>query len=390
MPRKMSMYNKIRSFFMKAFFRDVYDPKTKTWNHFELRRRAKGYVAVLVAFVVFFGGIGYLGVKVYGDYREKRLAVDYDGAGDEDVVVKIPEGANSDLVADILITAEVVKTAKAFNKAFSMYGDSKKLMAARYKLKKHMSAEAAVKALMDAKNITHNKLTLVEGLTLKQAVAEIARVSEIKPEQITKGLADWEKYGLPKWANGKAEGFLFPDTYELDDKDDVIKILKRPVGRFNEIAKEINLEEKAKEIGRTPMEILTIASIVQAEVRKTDDMPKVASVIYNRLKKDMMLQMDSTVHYYAGKDGKVTTTSEQRNDPNPYNTYKHKGLPPGPINAPGKDAILAALNPMDTGWLYFATIDLDSGETTFSNTEEEHKNNEKRLQEWCAAHEGKC
>lgn len=384
------MFNKMRSFFMKAFFRDVYDPQTKTWDRLELRHRAKGYLAVLVALIIFFGGIGYLGLKAYSDYREKKLAIDYPGEGDEEVTIKIPEGATPDSVADILLTADVVKTAKAFNKAFLMYGDSKKLLAARYKLKKHMSAELAVKALMDAKNITRNKLTLVEGLTIKQAVAEIAKTSDFKPEEITKALSDGEEYGLPKWANGNPEGFLFPDTYELDDKEDVLQLIKRPVGRFNEIATEIDLEAKAKELGRTPLEILTIASIIQAEVRKTDDMPKVSSVIYNRLKKDMLLGMDSTVHYFAGKDGKVTTTDAQRNEDNPYNTYKHKGLPPGPINAPGKEAILAALNPEQSDLLFFVTVDLDSGETIFVNTEEEHKQNVKRFQEWCAAHEGKC
>jgi UPF0755 protein len=133
----------------------------------------------------------------------------------------------------------------------------------------------------------------------------------------------------------------------------------------------------------SPQEVVTVASIVQSEARNASDFPKVARVIYNRLDRGMPLQMDSTVHYAVGKSGQLTTTDEDRASSSPYNTYRFPGLPPGPIASPGDAALKAALHPADGDWIYFVTVNPDTGETKFAVTNAQHQRNVAQLREFC-------
>jgi UPF0755 protein len=134
----------------------------------------------------------------------------------------------------------------------------------------------------------------------------------------------------------------------------------------------------------SPNDIVTIASLIQAEASRPQDMPKVASVIYNRLDIDMPLQFDSTLHYAVDSRGEVTTSDDLRNLDSPYNTYKHTGLPPTAIDSPGRDAIDAALHPAETDYLYFVTVNLATGETLFASTLAEHDQNVQKYYDYCA------
>lgn len=116
----------------------------------------------------------------------------------------------------------------------------------------------------------------------------------------------------------------------------------------------------------------------------------VSAVIMNRLEQGMPLQMDSTVHYALQDFAKVTTTAKDREVDSPYNTYLNKGLPPGAISNPGQAALAAASAPADTDALFFVTVDLESGETRFAATLEEHNVNVAVFQQWCQANEGRC
>src|SRR5690606_16365559 len=170
-----------------------------------------------------------------------------------------------------------------------------------------------------------------------------------------------------------------------------LDLLKRMVAEFNRGAKDIKLEDRASSLGLTPLELVTVASIVEREAGSAnpDDRARVARVIVNRLAQDMPLQMDSTVHYAVNDYATTTTTDEQRAVDSPYNTYKHKGLPPGPIAAPGRAALEAATSPAAGDWLYFVTVNLDTGETRFAVTYEEHEANVALFQQWCQANPGK-
>jgi UPF0755 protein len=137
-------------------------------------------------------------------------------------------------------------------------------------------------------------------------------------------------------------------------------------------------------------ETLIIASLIQGEAAAADDLPKVSRVIRNRLEEGEPLGFDSTIHYIAQERGRAGTTDEQRGVEDPYNTYLNAGLPPGPINSPGVAAIEAALNPAEGDWMYFVTVNPETGETVFTETFEEHQEQVERFNQWCRDNPDSC
>jgi UPF0755 protein len=160
------------------------------------------------------------------------------------------------------------------------------------------------------------------------------------------------------------------------------------IDRFDQALKDTDLVSRAALVGKTPYEVLTIASLVQAESKLPVDMPKIARVLYNRLEKGMRLQLDTTVLYANGGKKGLTTTAAQRAIDSPYNTYKVDGLPAGPIDSPGQEAIEAALNPAVGPWLFFVAVNPDTGETKYAVTPEEHARNVEEFRAWLRAHPG--
>ncbi len=211
--------------------------------------------------------------------------------------------------------------------------------------------------------------------------------------------ADFEKWldqadqlGLPDYAGGNPEGYLFPATYELGTKPTAKKILTAMIERWQQAADGADLEAAADELGYTPAELMTIASLVEAEARP-DDMSKVARVIYNRLENPGTagtigrLEIDATVNYALNRRLGVTLSSEDKDVDSPYNTYAVEGLPPGPIEAPGDDAIEAALHPADGDWYYYVTVNLRTGETKFAETYDEFLGYKAEYTQYCETSE---
>lgn len=215
-------------------------------------------------------------------------------------------------------------------------------------------------------------VTVKEGLRLSAVLRQLSAATG-KPVQAFEQAAEAGKaLGLPAYAKGKLEGFAFPGTYEVSPESTPEEILAATVTRFHRAAENADLVNGARRVGRTPLEIVTIASIVQAETLDERDMPKVARVIHNRLnrKPEMRLQLDSTVLYGLNKYGVEASPKDLRSR-SPYNTYAHLGLPPGPIGNPGADAIEAALKPAKGAWLYFVTTDPKKGTVEFAASESE-------------------
>lgn len=238
--------------------------------------------------------------------------------------------------------------------------------------------------LLDSSNQILLEVTFPEGTTNAAQFDIIVKTTGLSLEDVEKAAADPSKFELPAYADGQLEGFLFPAKYQVAEPPVASAIMTTQVKQFNRIAEKISLESLASETGHKPLDVVITASIIASEVKKPADQPMVAAVIYNRLAAGMKLEMDSTVHYAVGKTGQVTTTSEDRANPSPYNTYVHTGLPPGPISNPGQTALEAALSPADTDALYFVTVDLDTGETRFAATLQEHEANVKQFQQWCS------
>ncbi|MFG1749114.1 endolytic transglycosylase MltG [Streptosporangium sandarakinum] len=168
------------------------------------------------------------------------------------------------------------------------------------------------------------------------------------------------------------EGFAFPGTYEVSPTSSPHEILTTMVTRFKRAAEDSGLVDGARRVGRTPLEIMTIASIVQAEATDKRDMPKIARVIYNRLNHtpEMKLELDSPLLYGLNKYD-IQASNDDLKSRSRYNTYARLGLPPGPISNPGDDAIEAALKPAAGPWLFFVTTDPKKGITKFAVSQSE-------------------
>jgi UPF0755 protein len=297
----------------------------------------------------------------------------------------------------ILVKEDVVRSTKAFQGAAAKQAKSTAIQAGTYKMKTHLPAAAAVARLIDPATYKVVKRVLVrEGLRVSAIVPVLAKGTGLTEDQFNAVLKDPSKLGLPAYAGNNPEGFLFPDSYEVADKPDALTIIKTMTAESAAVAASEDLVNRAAAMGMTPLQVLTVASIIEAEVNRPEDRPMVARAIYNRLQgktesgQPMKLQLDSTVIYANGGTGTLTTTDAQRALDSAYNTYKVDGLPPGPINSPGKSAIEAALNPADGTWIYWVVVNPQTGETKFGSTLAEHQANVAQFQAWCQANKGKC
>ncbi|WP_350275249.1 endolytic transglycosylase MltG [Kribbella sp. HUAS MG21] len=358
-------------------------------------RRAFGCFAGLVSLLV-VGALVAGAVIGFGKGKDALAGVfsapDYEGAGTGTVIVEITKGQATASIADTLEKKEVVKSARAFERVARDDPRSLQIQAATYTLRKHMSAKAALDLMLNtAESVRVARISVPAGKT-KAEVAMILQGSKLKlpAGAAAKALGTPAQLGLPPYARGNAEGFLSPGTYDVPKNATAYTMIKLMTANYAKNAASLDLVNTAKRKKLDPYQAVIVASIIGAETNRSEDYAKVARVIYNRLARGMRLQMDSTIHYVVGRDGGVFTTPEQRANPSPYNTYKHKGLPPTPINSPTRDELRAAINPAQGSWLYFTLINLDTGETAFASTAEEHEANVDKLQAWCQAHKGRC
>ncbi len=234
-----------------------------------------------------------------------------------------------------------------------------------------MSAQSALDALLDPSNKLENTFVIPEGTATVDALPLISEGTGIPLEELQAAAAEPPaNYGLPAEAT-TLEGFLFPATYTLDPDVDAHAVLQTLVDRQFEALDAAGVAPADR------WKTIVLAALVQREAGLRDDFYKVARVFLNRLDpaqwESGLLQSDATVAYGTGNTHLVTTTDAERADAgNPYNTYVHPGLPIGPISNPGDLAIDAAVHPADGPWLFFVTWNLDTGETIFSSTVEEH------------------
>ena len=367
------------------------DPETGEINTREVRHRAKSWIAVLVAFGVFAVGIWFVGTRVLGWWDGVRSAEDYIGEGKADIVVTIPKGSSVSAIGQLLTEEKVVKSAKAFTQAANMRpDDAKKLQAGRYRLRTEIPAQTAFDWLLDPSRVVRNQIQLPEGQRMSEQLDTMAKVTKIPVGQFELAVKKPAELGLPDWAKSRPEGFFFPDTYELPDKPTAVGVIKVTTAQFAKVIEDIDFVNKAKASpAKDPYTALIMASLVEREASRDEDRVKVARVFYNRLADGMPLQSDATVAYANKITGRVTTTDAERQINSPYNTYKVKGLPPGPITSPAENALEAAVTPAEGNWRYFVVVNLDTGETEFNDTFAQHQVSVKKFQEFCKSSD-KC
>jgi UPF0755 protein len=366
------------------------DPEVETSTAKEVVHRGKGCLAVLVAAAVLIFG-GYIVWDRSSTFLSGLGQIpDYEGPGKTSVTVTVPEGANLTQIGSILVAQKVIKSTRAWDQAARSEERATTVQSGRYQMFTEMKAIDALRLLINpGESRVRIQFRIAEGLRLTAQVDALVKGTKIPAKQFQAALKKPKDLGLPAWAKNRPEGFLFPDTYELTAEATAASTLRQMSARFRDVSRDIDLEAKAKRLKQAPYDIVTIASIIDREAGRAEDRAKIARVIYNRLADGQKLEMDSTLTY-ALKLKTVTTSDEDRKSKSPYNTYRYEGLPPGPIAAPGRAAMEAALNPEPGKWLYFVTVNLDTSETKFAVTFAEHEKNVRQFQAWCQANKGRC
>lgn len=305
------------------------------------------------------------------------------------MTVEIPQGATGQIIADLLYKNDVVASPKAFIDAFKANAESGNIQPGTYTLKQKMSGASAVAALLDPASRADHSLTIPEGFTKDQVKDKIVSVMGVSAADVEAAYNDLAGIGLPEAANKNVEGWLAPGTYDLKDGETVTQVVARMVSATTTRLQKLNFAPADYEAA------LIKASIVEREAGSQKNFGKVARVVENRLTKEDAetggrLEMDSTVLYGLGRTGGIPSKEELADASNAYNTYQNKGLPPSPIGSPGEAALKAVANPEAGDWLYFVTVDLNTGETLFATTKAEQDENTKKLTAFCQANPSVC
>lgn len=354
-------------------------------SHRTPHKHGRGCVSVLVAVAVLVASGVFAYVKGV-DLIQGALSGpdDYSGNGQQPAVtVEVDKGDVGTDIAEKLYDAGVVKSAEAFTEVANQDDRSTTIQAGRYPLLSKMSAESALEVLVDPESlITSPTVTIPEGMRAKEILAFMVKQTRFTKKQVQAAYTDTASLGLPDYADGDPEGYLFPSTYDVTPKMTAAGLLRAMVDRFKQEAESLGLESTAEDLGFSPHDVVTIASLVQAEAGSAD-MDTVSSVVYNRLAEPMLLQFDSTLHYAVDSRGEVLAGEGLRKIDSPYNTYTREGLPPTPIDSPGVEALTAALEPADTNYLYFVTVNLKTGKTLFTKGYQQHLRNVEQYQQYC-------
>ncbi len=354
----------------------------------------KGSGKTGVAFLMAFILLAVLGGGVFFGYNKVKgffTAADYDGPGSDPVQVTIEKNATLTDIGNTLVDSDVVKSTKAFVNAANENPRGKNIQSGTYNMRKQMSAQNAVTALLDPKSRITAGITIPEGRTAKQTYDLLAKATGLPVKDFETAAKDPEALGVQdfwfKRRDGKPaaksiEGFLFPDTYEFDPKLTASQILQVMVKRFIAVTTELGFVDNVQNnLSVSPFESLIVASLTQAEAGVPQDYSKISRVAYNRAyKAHMPLEFDVTANYWLELNGKAAKhsgklTPEEIDDPkNPYNTKSKQGLPVGPIDNPGKAALQGAMQPATGNWLYFVAID-KQGHSIFTNDYQQHLKN---------------
>ena len=336
-----------------------------------------GFVGLVVAVAKFLRSL--LGVGEVTDYA---------GPGTGSVTFTVDAGAGPLLVGNSLEQQDIVASADEFLNAFSSVADGRVIQPGDYELKYQMSSEEAAKALLaDADSKVHYA-AVARDLRQNEVFDILAESTGIPREEFEALAEDPTQFGIPE-QSPSLEGYLYPGEYRFDLDVTATEVIQQMVDNTKAALEDAGVTDPAEQY-----RILTIASIVQAEAGQAD-YAQVAGAIMNRLGPDNtetngLIQSDATVTYGLGRKSYNLTPEEKADTSNPYNTYANEGLPVGPIGSPSAEAIEAAVNPADVPYYYWVTVNLDSGETKFSETLAEHARYVAEYQAWCADNVGRC
>jgi UPF0755 protein len=273
-------------------------------------------------------------------------------------LVEIPENKNAYQIGKILKEKGVIKSLKWFLFLTNRYNVQKKLKSGIYEFSGRTPLKKVIEKLVKGE-IAVVKITIPEGANIYTIAGILKRANLIKDEN------EFIEYAKKK----DLEGFLFPDTYYFPHNISIENICLKMVKRFKKVFEEIYDEGINEKNWNEVKKIVTVASIVEKEASLLSERKIIAGIIYKRLKKNIPIESCATVEYALGYR-KIRLTNSDLKIKSPYNTYLHKGLPPTPICNPGKNSLIAALNPTQTDYMFF--LSKGDGTNCFSKTYKEH------------------
>lgn len=319
---------------------------------------------MLSLFVFTFGANSIHNTFLLNDYP--------DTSSSQKVDILIESGDTGTKIAEKLYKSGVIKASKVFYKLAINEKRSNSISPGIHEIDLKISAKAALDQLLDSKR-NRGVFGFIEGLR-KNEIFDMLKKSNLVSGNLSASVRPDKVY---KTSN--LEGFLFPAQYSFAPGTSTDTAVKQMIKRFNLAAKTSKIDQGFN--GFSPFELVTMASIIQAE-GDPQDFTKIARVIYNRLKIKMPLQMNTTVEYAANLRGKIRLPYKQLEVNSRYNTYKYQGLPIGPIGNPGQEALNASVNPESGDWIYFITVKpqdtrFTSSYSQFNIWANEFRNNEK-------------
>jgi UPF0755 protein len=272
------------------------------------------------------------------------------GAGTGRARVIVPHGSTMRVAAESLAHAGVVQNATAFRLYAMLRRRDRSIRAGTYVFQRGRSWGEVLDDLRTGKGL-ENTITVPEGWSLYQIVPQLARVLNAPVESVRAAVRDTALLRAVGAATPTLEGYLFPDTYVFPDGTTPRGAVRVMVDRFQHVWQP-EWDQRLQALGMSRNDVMALASIVEKEARVPEERPVIAAVYLNRLKAKMLLQADPTVQYALGKHVARVMYKDLEIE-SPYNTYRHLGLPPGPIASPGRPSIVAALNPANVPYRYF-------------------------------------
>jgi UPF0755 protein len=342
----------------------------------------------MLVVVMIFAGVVFGVAMMLRDALGLNDVKDYAGPGKGDVVFTVEEGAGPLAIATALESEDIVADSGEFISELEKVLDGREIQPGDYDMRYQMASADAAATLLSEEGSKVSYAAVARDLRQGEVFTILAESTGIPVEEFEALGKDPGQFGLPEQARS-LEGYLHPGEYRFDVAATAPQIIQQMVGNTFAQLEEDGVTDPAEQY-----RILTIASILQAEAGEAD-YKSVAGAIMNRLKPDNtetsgLIQSDATVTYGLGRKSYEITPEEKADTSNPYNTYANPGLPVGPIGSPSEEAIDAAVAPADVPFYYWVTVDLDSGETKFSETLAEHAEYVAEYQAWCVDHPGRC
>ncbi|MEE9166890.1 MAG: endolytic transglycosylase MltG [Candidatus Neomarinimicrobiota bacterium] len=322
------------------------------------------HVAGSLLSLAIFAGIAFYGLVVYWPQPGQN----------EPKKIEVPSGSSLEEIAELLHDNSIVDVTKPFVLAAQLMGYEKSIRAGVFLLRDVTSNIRIIHQLVRSEPVVH-RITVPEGLRNEQIAGIFQEKLGLDSTEFLTLCSDEQFIHSLGLDVPSLEGFLTPETYLFHERESAETIIGTMVEQYRRLFDEI-LRERSAELGLTALEAISLASIIEGEAIFDSERSLISAVYHNRLKKRMKLQADPTIQYII-KDGPRRLLKRDLLIESPYNTYLNPGLPSGPINNPGKESILAALNPADVDYLYFVAT--GEGYHTFTKTEEEHRHAKRKL-----------